>query len=185
MNKDKSISKNVSHTFPQKKYKRVIKNVYTRTLISKHLVLEIKNIGSNIKETLEESIKNSFEGKCIVEGFIKPNSSKVITFSSGIVSGIKIVFEVAFECLVCFPVEGQLVNCIAKNITKAGIRAESGDEPITPFVVFIARDHEIEVPYYSTIKEKDLFIARVIGQRFELNDKYISIIAELVEPKKY
>jgi hypothetical protein len=28
------------------------------------------------------------------------------------------------------------------------------------------------------------FTARVIAQRFELNDKYVSIIAEIVPPKK-
>jgi hypothetical protein len=38
--------------------------------------------------------------------------------------------------------------------------------------------------YFSTIEEGSKFTARVIGQRFELNDKYVSIIAELVEPKK-
>ena len=37
--------------------------------------------------------------------------------------------------------------------------------------------------YFSEIQEGDKFTARVIGQRFELNDKYISIIAELVKPK--
>ena len=33
------------------------------------------------------------------------------------------------------------------------------------------------------IKEGDKFIANVIGQRFELNDKYISIIAQLKDMK--
>jgi len=41
------------------------------------------------------------------------------------------------------------------------------------------------MPYFSTIKENDNFVARVIGQRFELNDSYVSIIAELVEPRNY
>ena len=35
------------------------------------------------------------------------------------------------------------------------------------------------------IKEGDEFTTRVIGQRFELNDKYISIIGEIVKQKKY
>jgi hypothetical protein len=37
---------------------------------------------------------------------------------------------------------------------------------------------------FSTIKEGEMINAKVIGQRFELNDKYISIIAELVEAKE-
>jgi hypothetical protein len=81
-------------------------------------------------------------------------------------------------------VEGMLIQCVAKNITKAGIRAESADESPSPIVVFITRDHNYTMPYFSLIKENDKFNARVIGQRFELNDKYVSIIAEIVEPKE-
>jgi hypothetical protein len=84
----------------------------------------------------------------------------------------------------CFPVEGMLVRCIAKNITKAGIRAESEDETPSPIVVFITRDNNYMSSYFSSIKENDKFLARVIGQRFELNDKYVSIIAEIVEPRE-
>ena len=72
--------------------------------------------------------------------------------------------------------------CNAKNITKAGIRCESADEVPSPIVVFIARDHHFNSNYFSTIQEDDKVTVKVIGQRFELNDKYISIIAELVMP---
>ena len=110
--------------------------------------------------------------------------SKIITHSSGMIErGIHVIFEVVFECLVCFPVEGALISCVAKNITKAGIRAESADESPSPIVVFIARDHNYANSYFSSVQEGDKIMVRVIGQRFELNDEYISIIAELVKPK--
>ena len=86
--------------------------------------------------------------------------------------------------MICCPVEGMLIQCIAKNITKAGIRAESAEETPSPVVVFITRDHHYMIEYFSKVEEDDKILVRVIGQRFELNDKYISIIAELVEPKK-
>ena len=38
--------------------------------------------------------------------------------------------------------------------------------------------------YFSDVKEGDTIQVRVIGQRFELNDKYISIIGELVKEKE-
>ena len=71
------------------------------------------------------------------------------------------------------------INCVAKNITKAGIRAEL-DEPVSPIIVFIARDHHDIDEYYTSVKENDNIKIRVIGQRYELNDKYISIIADLI-----
>jgi DNA-directed RNA polymerase subunit E'/Rpb7 len=160
-----------------------ITSIYSRCLITRNIVLPITAIGKNIKEVIEENIKSNFEGKCLVEGFIKPNSVKIITYSSGIIyRGSAVSFEVIFECEVCFPVEGMLVSCVAKNITKAGIRAESATDVPTPVVVFIAKDHHYNIAHFNDVKEGDKINVRVIGQRFELNDKYVSIIGELVKP---
>ena len=175
-------------SLPQQKIykKKEIKysGIYSRSLITRSVVLPIVTIGKNIKETIEKCIAINFEGKCIVEGFVKPSSSKIITYSSGVVQGTNIKFEVVFECQICCPVEGMLIPCVAKNITKAGIRAESDEEVPTPIVVFIMRDHHYMSKYFSTINENDKIMVRVIGQRFELNDKYVSIIGEAVDPKK-
>ena len=161
-------------------------SIYSRCLITRNIVLPITNIGKNIKEVIEENIKSNFEGKCLVEGFIKPNSAKIITYSSGIIyRGSSVSFVVIFECDVCFPVEGMLVSCIAKNITKAGIRAESASDVPSPVVVFIAKDHHYNVAHFNDVKEGDKINVRVIGQRFELNDKYVSIIGELVKEKEF
>jgi DNA-directed RNA polymerase subunit E'/Rpb7 len=170
----------------QQKFKRrevKITSIYSRCLITRNIVLPITCIGKTIKEIIEENIKANFEGKCLVEGFIKPNSTKIITYSSGIIyRGSSVSFEVVFECEVCFPVEGMLISCFAKNITKAGIRAESANDVPTPVVVFIAKDHHYNISYFNEVKEGDKINIRVIGQRFELNDKYVSVIGELVKP---
>jgi len=160
------------------------KSVYSPCQITKNVVLPMNSIGKNLQQTLEQTIAKMVEGKCIVEGYVKPRSIKVITFSSGIVKGETVIFNVVFNCEVCYPVSGMLVNCIAKDITKAGIRAESSDEQPSPFVLYIARDHYFESDYFNSIEENEKFVARVIAQRIELNDKFVSIIAELVPPAK-
>lgn len=157
--------------------------LFTNALITKKIHVNIQNIGSNIKQTLEKMIAAEIEGKCIVEGFVKQGSTKIMTYSSGLINGAIVTFEVSYECMICSPVEGMNINCIAKNITKAGIRAETKDMP-SPVVIFVARDHHYSTPYFSTVKENDEILVKVIGQRYELNDKYISIIAELMPPSK-
>ena len=162
-----------------------LSSIYSRCLITRNIVLPITSIGTNIREILNKKINDNYEGKCLVEGFIEKNSTKIVSHSSGLIQrGTNITFVVVFECNVCFPVEGTLISCVAKNITKAGIRAESSDEIPSPIVVFIARDHHYNSESFNEIKEGDKFTARVIGQRFELNDKYISIIAELKVERK-
>ncbi len=172
-----------SNKFKRKEIKLL--PIYAKCMINRTITLPITAIGKNLKSTIETNVAANFEGRCIVEGFVKPNSCKLITYSSGLIQkGDHISFEIVIECEVCFPVENMLISCVAKNITKAGIRAESSTDSPSPIVVFIAKDHNYDNPMFGDIKEGDEFTTRVIGQRFELNDKYISIIGELVKRPK-
>ncbi len=160
--------------------------IYSRCLLTRKVVLPITCIGKNLDEVMEEYIQNTFEGKCVVEGFVKPNSSKIIRYSSGIIErGSNVVFELAFECDICFPVEGMLISCVVKNTVKAGIRAESATDVPSPFIVFVAKDHHFTSQQFNEVQVGDIITVKVVGQRFELNDKAVSIIGELVKEKEY
>ena len=175
---------NMPITHVNKKRDMKITSIFHRSLLTKRICLPINCIGNNLKKNIEKYISSTFEGKCILEGYIQTNSSNLRTYSSGVIyKGDDIIFEVVFETNVCFPVEGMIINCVATNINKAGIRAESATDIPTPIVVFIARDHNNTNDDFNNIKIKDKFNVRIIGQRYELNDKYISIIGELVKSK--
>jgi DNA-directed RNA polymerase subunit E'/Rpb7 len=156
--------------------------VYMNSLLSRKLQVSFNKLGKNIKEILEKLIKKEIEGKCTIEGFVKSNSTKLLTYSSGVIFENKVEFDVVFECLVCCPVEGMLIKCNVKNKTQAGIRALI-DEDKSPVVVYLSRDHHYNNKYFNTVKENDEITIRVIGQRYELNDEQVSVIGEIVEPK--
>ena len=161
-------------------------SIYSRCLLTRKVVLPITFIGKNLDEVMEEYIQNNFEGKCVVEGYVKPNSSKIVRYSSGkIERGSNVLFEVVFECDICFPVEGMNIQCVVKNIVKAGIRAESSTDVPSPVIVFVAKDHHFSSQQFNDVQVGDIITVRVIGQRFELNDKAVSIIGELVKEKEY
>jgi len=156
--------------------------VYVPSVLSSKVSLHITEVGQNLKTSLQNVISQKNEGKCIVEGYIKPNSVKVINYSSGVVCGEMITFETMYECMVSHPVEGMLIECEAKTITKAGIHAEVvDDEGNIPITVFIARDHHYTQSYFNNVKENEQIKVSVIGIRFELNDPYICAIAKLVD----
>ena len=156
--------------------------LYTNIIITRKVNIPMLNIGSNLKLNMLKLIESQIAGKCIMEGYVKPKSIEIISYSNGIQENETIKFQVVFQCLVCNPSEGQLINCIAKNITKAGIRAEVDDEN-NPLIIFVARDHNYLSKSFSNTKEGQEIVVRVLGQRFELNDKNISVIADLVEGK--
>ena len=156
--------------------------VYMRSMLDQKIHLHITEVGRTVKQNLEKQISNSIAGKCINEGYIKPNSIKVINYSSGNVSGEYVDFQVIFECMVCLPVEGMLVQCICKSVTKAGIHAEVVDESGNiPLTIFVARDHHHLHENMGNVKENDDILVRIIGIRFELHDKFICAIAKLMD----
>jgi len=174
----------VSKTTQFKKRRDKLQSIYSRCLLTRKIVLSINFVGKNLDDVIENYIQNNFEGKCVVEGYIKPNSSKIIRYSSGVIErGNKISFEVIFECDICLPVEGMIIPCSVKNVVKAGVRAEVSNEVPSPVVIFVAKDHHYNINQFNEIQVGDNINVRVIGQRFELNDKYVSVIGELIKEK--
>ena len=159
---------------------RKVYGVYMNSMLDRKVYLHITQIGKTVKQNLEKKISNEIGGKCIDEGYIKPRSIKIHSYSSGNISGEHVEYQVCFECMVCLPVDGMLAECTCKSVTKAGVHAEViDDQGNTPLTLFIARDHHHLNESLSSIKENDNLLARVIGIRYELNDKYISAIAKL------
>jgi len=158
-----------------------IRTVYNTCQLVKEIMLPITAVNKELNSTLERTITNMICGKCIVEGYVKPNSIQIINYSCANLKGSNAIFHVLFKCDVCFPVAGMKLRCIAKNITKAGIRAESAEDDgnPTPFILYVARDHAYANEIFNSIKVGQEFVAKVIEQRFELNDNYISIIAQI------
>jgi DNA-directed RNA polymerase subunit E'/Rpb7 len=156
-------------------------SLFDRAIMERQVTVHITNVGKNLTQTLESVVKKKYEGRCTVEGFIKPGSISIHSYSAGRAVGDNICFTAIFECQVCHPVEDMTIQCIARNVTKAGIRAESVMVP-SPVVVFVTRDHHYDSAYFSSISEGDHINIKVIGQRFELYDDHISIVAQLVEP---
>ena len=140
---------------------------------------------SNILALLHTTLVSCIEGRCISEGFIKPETVRIVDFKCGKIVAKNVQFNLVIECYVCNPLPNATINCIANNITQAGIRAISNDNYL-PVVIYISRDYSMltQNTYYNTIKEGDKIAVRVIGKRFEMNDKFIQIIGELVSPKK-
>ena len=154
--------------------------IYNKIIKLKEIYINYSHIDKNINTKLLNILKNDIENRCITEGFIKNNSIKIIKNSSGLIYDDSVSFNIIFECMAANPVESMKFICKVKSITKVGIRAEI-DNPDNPFIVFLARDHHYNNEEFSKIKEDDYISVRVLGQRFELNDTHISVIAELIE----
>lgn len=168
----------------KKRTRRRIKNIWMKNILTRKVVVPFKLVGHNIQENIKNNLEKKLYNKCSKEGYIKTNSIKILSYSSGLVEEKNVVFDVMFECLICHPVEGQIIKCQAKNITRAGIKAIYVKEEKSPITIFIARDHHYNSDTFSKVKENDDITIKVIGIRYELNDETISVLGELKVSKQ-
>lgn len=169
----------------QQQRDKPIYGIYIKSVLTTKLSLHITEVGKNTKKNLEDTLKKQISNKCIIEGYVEPNSIKILTYSSGAVNSENIDFHIVYDCSIANPVEGMLIECIVKTITKAGIHAQvidkDGNIPIT---IFVSRDHHNIDSYFQSIKESNPITVKVIGARYELYDPFICVIAELVNTSK-
>jgi DNA-directed RNA polymerase subunit E'/Rpb7 len=165
------------------KPKKKLYTLFMKNVITRKAIIPFTDVGANIKELLELLMKQKLEGKCVVEGYIKPNSIKVMNFSSGVIKSKNIEFDVMLECLICNPPVGMTFMAKVVNITKAGLRCISEKDEISPVDVFLAKDHNYNNKLFNSVKLNDIIKVRVLGQRYEINDEKISVIADIIEKK--
>ncbi len=155
-----------------------------KSILERKVCLDITEIGKNVKNNLEMKLEKMLSGKCVNEGYIKPNSIKInnSNYSAGNINSSLVEFTVIFEAMVCLPMDDMKIECVCKTITKAGIHAQviddNGNMPIT---IFIARDHHHLDPNFSEVKVGDKIISSIIGIRYELDDDFICAIGKLVK----
>ena len=162
-------------------------SLYHPTCLRRKLCIPFSDIPnfSRMDDYLRQMVSNEMDGRCIAEGFIKPGSCVLRSHSIGALSAGNIRFDLDVDCMLCCPKDGAVINCIAKTVTQAGIRAHACTNP-SPVVIYISREMHDAVRHGSvpmpmdSIKPGDTMQIRVVGRRFELNDKHVSVIGELI-----
>jgi len=163
-------------------------SLYHSTCLHRKLCIPFSEINfSRIEDHLRQMVSNDMDGRCIAEGFVKPGSCVLRSHSIGSLSAGNVRFELDVECMLCCPKDGAVINCVAKTVTQAGIRAHACMSP-SPVVIYISREMQdaVRTPQgpvpmqMDSIKPGDTMQIRVVGKRFELNDKHVSVIGELI-----
>ena len=128
-------------------------SLYFTNRCSIRVSLGAKEINNSITETLRKKIKAMVEGKCIREGYVKPGSVEVVKKSMGSMMmnhfNGDILYNVEYNCDICDPKEGMIINCDVENINKMGIVAYGGDGALN---VLIAKQHHLEDENFNSIK---------------------------------
>jgi hypothetical protein len=146
---------------------------------------------ANFQETILDKVRVSLEGVCSRYGYIRPGSIVIVKRSTG--SFIKqhfnghIKFDMICKAEVCNPAIGAVFKAIVKNKNALGVHAESvthEDDVTHPVLDIIVPKRSAGIT--STIDLEDVNVGdivyvEVLGKRYQLHDKKISIIGRAIK----
>ena len=162
--------------------------MYFQNTIIEKVYIKAEDLKSYNKNNINSHIKNiitdKFGNKCQKYGLLLKDSIKIINRSIGQFNdghlNSSISMNIVFEAKICNPSEGTIIQCTAISSNKMGILASIGDSiNESPLIILLARQHHIDNKYFKAIKDgKNIYVC-VIGKKYDLNDRQISIVAKL------
>ena len=153
-------------------------------MLNDRIKIEPKYLSKSYRTYVTNRLKNSMEGVCTKHGLIKQGSIDVYKVAPGSIELIgldgSVVFDVYYHAEVCNPLVGSIIKANVVNVNKFGILAESAgilEIIVAKNSVNIAHDSVVNL---DTIQIGQTVTVEVVGKKFELGDKKISIVGRVV-----
>lgn len=151
--------------------------LFERRQLTKSVHINSKFLQKNIQASLVSQLRMNYEGKCISEGFIQPNSITILKYTLGRTNYIRggVDYDVTFQCDVCMPHAGQRFKAPVKLRSKIGIHAKT-----PPIEILIPRDLHLGNEEFETIKVDEDIEFEVVGSQYKQDDDTIVVVGRLL-----
>ena len=164
-------------------------NLITEEFID-NVKIHPKDITNDMSTSILKVLKDKKEGICSNHGFIKKNSIKLCEVGPGKVELTSfhgyINYTVKFSAEVCNPVKDDIVSAKVQNINNFGILCTStveDDGEDMPVLEIIVPKHSpaiVSAINLENVKIGDKVMVQIIGKKYQLYNKKISIIGRIV-----
>ena len=163
--------------------------LFTSCTLTDRIKLKPSELGRNIQTSLLRKLRYKFEGVCSYHGFIKPSSIRIIKSSMGALVDYSlngdVEYHVTYSADVCNPVPGMYIQASVVNSNRFGILATtfiSVDGAQLPIINAII-PKEINNDELDNISPGNIINIEVVGRKFEINDKRVSVVGKIVRNK--
>lgn len=155
--------------------------LFERRLLTKNVHITSRFLQKNIQASLLAQLRLTYEGKCISEGYIQPNSITITNYTVGRTNYIRggIDYAVTFQADVCMPHTGQRFKAPVKLRSKIGIHAKT-----PPIEVLIPRDLHLGNEEFETVNMDEEIEFEVVGAQYKQDDETIVVVGRLLSKVK-
>ncbi len=151
--------------------------LFERRELTKKVHIDSKYLQRNIQTSLLAQLKNHYQGRCLAEGFIHPDSFTILKYSVGRANYLRggVDYDVTFQADICLPHPGQKFKGDISLKSKIGLHIE-----LDPLKVLIPRDLHLGNPAFEKADVGQTVEFEVIGNQFKQGDETIVVVAKLV-----
>lgn len=149
--------------------------------------VELAELGVSFEKTLLDKLKATHEKVCTRFGYVRTDSLRIVKRSAG--NFIKqhfngyIKFELICRAEVCNPVKGNVYEAVVRNKNALGVHAEAVVDGIAVLDIIIpkrAAGIQSEI-VLDEVQADDVIYVKVLCKKYQLNDRFISIIGSAVK----
>ena len=151
--------------------------LFERRELTKKVHIHSKHLQRNIQSSLIAQLKTHYQGRCLAEGYIQPDSFTILKYSVGRANYLKggVDYDVTFQSDICLPHPNQHFKGKVVLISKAGLHID-----LPPLKVLIPRDLHLGNPTFESIKADMETEFEVFGSQFKQDDETIVVVGKLV-----
>ena len=166
--------------------------------IKNHDIIKLspKYLDDNLKEHIQRTLKNKYEGLCSKFGYIKTDSINILNIKQGIVECSTfhgyVKYNVEFSSLICNPSINSVIECTIKNINSFGVLCVSGIKEKGVFnsilnIIVPKNHHNFDISNnveFDKLNIGDNVFVELLGKKYILNNKNINVFGRIVDNNK-
>jgi DNA-directed RNA polymerase subunit E'/Rpb7 len=154
--------------------------IYETKVLSEIIQLPPKFTNSfDISDVILRFLRQKVEGKCISEGFIKPDSTEIVSRGLGCLENQNftsaVTYFVKYKAEICNPKEGQVFECVVENNDETNCECFVGDAATSPVEVYLFREHYIGNTEYASLQRGDKILVRVLETQNDFGNEKILV----------
>jgi hypothetical protein len=142
-------------------------SIYESKVMSTSIQLIPKYLNNvNTSEIVLGVLKQKVEGRCISDGFIKPDSVAILSRSLGCMENhdfsSNVTYFIKYKADVCSPKAGQVIECIIDTHNDTNSVCYVGDEQTSPVEIYLFRDHYVGNAEFAGLKQGNKIMVKVL-----------------------
>lgn len=157
----------------------------TRTL-SDNIIIppSALNQGKTIDELVNDRLRAKVEGRCISDGYVRPESVNIVSRSLGALENAdfeaNISFTVYYNCQVCNPKQGQILDCTIDIADDTNIVCYVGDEETSPVEIYLFKENHVGDAVFSALRSGDQIRVAIIETVVEFGKPKVLATAQFL-----